>query len=177
MIDGIKEKVFGLCKKTRGQWEPHVKLVVKYSLILAEKMDADKEIVELAAWLHDVHKIEFEMKDHHVHGSEKAAEILKEAGYSDEVIEKVKHCIITHSSDKSYPPESTEAKIVASADALAHLDMFIEMAWYAVEHYDTIAERKEWLIRKYEKSWGKMTDEARELGKEKYDRIMAILKK
>ena len=95
MIKNIKKKVLEKCKKHGWKWEPHVRGVVKYALLLADKLDADKEVVELAAWLHDIHKMEVGRDLHHVHGSEKAADMMKKEGYSDEIIEKVKHCIIT----------------------------------------------------------------------------------
>lgn len=176
MKEKVKEKVLKLCQDKGWNWKPHLFYVVKYAKLLAKEQGADEEAVELAAWLHDIHKIEVGRDLHHVHGSERAAAILKKEGCSEETIEKVKYCILTHSSDESYPPETKEAKILASADALSHLDMFVEMTVKASSKFDNSEDLKEWLVKKYKRSWKKVVTEARHLGQKKYDAIMLLLK-
>jgi hypothetical protein len=75
-------------------------------------------------------------------------------------------------------PESKEAKIVASADALSHFDNFLALA-YVVYNLKklSIEEGREWLIKKYDKCWNKLelVPEAEKIAKEKYYAIKLIL--
>ena len=61
ITDRVKDEIIVLNKKFIAEaddkfnfWEEHIKYVVKESLVLAKKYNADTEIVELAALLHDV---------------------------------------------------------------------------------------------------------------------------
>ncbi|MFO8016586.1 MAG: HD domain-containing protein [Candidatus Woesearchaeota archaeon] len=178
MMEEIKSMILGLCRDKEWGWRAHIESVVKYSRILAGKTDADEEVCELSAWLHDIIKIRDGKKDlHHVNGSEEAVRILEEYGYPKDRIQQVKHCILTHSSDENYTPESVEAKIVASADALSHFDNLLELAHYAfVIKKESVDQCRETLLRKYEKSWNKLLiPEAREIARPKYEAIKLVL--
>ncbi len=168
-----------LCKKRDWTyWKPHVEAVVKYSKILAKQLDADEEVCEISAWLHDIIKIRDNQRDqHHVKGSETAAEILRKYNYPEDKINQVKHCIITHSSDKKYMPESKEAKIVASADAISHFDNLLILAHYVfVIKKESVDQCRETLLKKYKNSWNKLLiPEAKEIAKPKYEAIKLIL--
>jgi putative nucleotidyltransferase with HDIG domain len=176
MIDKIKSMVLELCKGKDWDWKAHIESVVKYSKILADKLDADAEVVEIAAWLHDIKKLKGEKKDHHIHGAEEAGEILKKLDYPEEKIDDIKYCILTHSSDELYLPETKEAKILASADALSHFDNFAALAYgFFGQKKLNIAEGRKALIEKYDSCWKKIMPEARYLAKERYEAIMLIL--
>ena len=178
MIKGIKAIILELCEGKDWTWRPHVESVVKYSKILATKLGADVEICEIAAWLHDIEKIRGNKVEHHVRGSIAAEEILKKCKYPQERIDMVKHCILTHSSDEQFVPESKEAKIVASADALSHFDNFLALAYqgFRVKNL-SLEEGREWLASKYKKSWDKLglLPEARDIARPRYDAIKMIL--
>jgi len=178
MIEEIKSMILELCKDKEWDWKAHVESVVKYSKILAKKLNADEEVCELSAWLHDIIKIRDGKRDlHHVNGSEEAVKILEKYNYPQEKIQQVKHCIITHSSDENYIPESIEAKIVASADALSHFDNLLALAHYAfVLKKESVNQCRETLLKKYEKSWKKLLiPEAKEIAKPKFEAIKLIL--
>ncbi|MFH0875468.1 MAG: HD domain-containing protein [archaeon] len=179
IVSKVKTMMLELCKDKDFDWAKHITSVAKYSKILAEKLHADAEVCELSAWLHDIIKIRDGVRDlHHVKGSEEAAKILAPYNYPTEKIEKVKHCILTHSSDKNYPPLSVEAKIVAASDALSHLDNFIDLAYVAfnLKKYG-ITEGKGWLNKKYDACWDKIRilPEAAEIGEERYKAIRLII--
>src|SRR6056297_4361939 len=115
MIKNMRIMILELCDEWDWDWKIHIKSVVKYSKILAQKQNADEEICELSAWLHDIIKLRDGVREsHHIKGSEEAVKILEQYNYPKEKIQKIKHCIISHSSDENYPPRSTEAKILAS---------------------------------------------------------------
>jgi uncharacterized protein len=177
MIEKIKSMVLELCKGQEWDWKAHIESVVKYSKLLAKKLNADEEICEISAWLHDIKKIKGEHEKHHVKGSEEAVKILEGYNYPKEKIQQVKHCIITHSSDENYIPESIEAKIVASADALSHFDNLLALAHYTfVLKKESVEQCKENLLKKYGKSWKKLLiPEAKEIAKPKYEAIKLIL--
>jgi uncharacterized protein len=73
----------------------HTKAVVELALDLAEKEGADKEVVEAAAWLHDIGRSKAGLI-HHKESVEMSEEFLKEQGKDPEFIEKVCDCINEH---------------------------------------------------------------------------------
>ena len=121
----------------------HIIPVVKNALLLAKKLNADREVVEVAAYLHDIGRAK-NWKDiellgnknftgdeilkkiisdkHHLLGAEEAKKILLDLGYDNSFIKKVEHCILTHRGRVDPNPETEEAKIVSSADAMSHFD-------------------------------------------------------
>ena len=126
VVDEVKKRVLVLCNDDKTKiWYSHITKVVYYSKLLAEKLGASVEVCELAAWLHDIAKMEFRKKDHHIKGAERAGEILRELNYDEDKIKLVRSAILTHSSDESYVPVSLEQKILFSSDALAWLDDFL----------------------------------------------------
>lgn len=186
MIEEIRSMIYGLCENYDKDhmlvWKRHMDSVIKYSVLLAKEYDADIEIVETAATLHDICKLKnIEVKTHHICGAREAGIILKKYGYPKDKIERVQQSILTHSSDMEYIPESIEAKCVANADSIAHFKNYGDMKMVSYIHSKNIAESqeinieeaaKEWLIWKYKKSYNKLTlPKARELVKEDYEKI------
>ncbi|HRY60147.1 MAG TPA: HD domain-containing protein [Patescibacteria group bacterium] len=155
----------------------HIVPVVKYSLLLAEKLKANKEIIELSALLHDysclVNKDFYD--EHHIHSSRLAEEILKKFGYPKEIIDKVKYCIFTHRASKEIKRESLEAKIVASADAMSHFSDVNSLFYLAfIIHKLDIEKGTKFVLNKLENSWKKVMPEGREIIKEKHDAIKSL---
>ena len=103
-------------------WEEHIKYVVQEALALAEKYNADAEIVELAALLHDVALIAKvgTREDHHINGAKIAEAMLSKNDYPKEKIDKVKKCVFNHRSSKN--GSDAEDICIADADILAHFD-------------------------------------------------------
>jgi len=103
-------------------WEEHIKYVVQEALDLAAKYNADSEIVELAAMLHDVALMTKNgtRQDHHINGAEITQTILSKYDYPQSKIDKVKSCVFNHRSSKN--GTETEDICVADADILAHFD-------------------------------------------------------
>jgi uncharacterized protein len=84
---------------------------------------ANKQIVRLAALLHDIARPE-EMASkgricHAEYGAELAVPIMRECGFRDEkLVKKVTECIRRHRYRGKVKPETIEAKIVFDADKL-----------------------------------------------------------
>lgn len=161
-------------------WKEHIEDVVKYSKLLSRQLDADEEICEIAAWLHDIDKIRGGKEGHHIKGAEEASEILRKLGYPESKIKKVHDCILTHSSDKNYIPETIEAKIVASADILSHFENPLFEVYIYFQKGLSISETKEKLLKNIDKNWDKLElkgiPEAKKIAKPKYDTIKILLK-
>lgn len=184
MIEEIRKMVK---KKYREQenvrynmnlWDSHIVRVEKYSKILAKKLGADEEIVDISAILHDFAAINNEEwhKEHHIHGARLAEKILKKYKYPQEKIEKVKHCIEAHRGSVEIPRKSVEAEIIASADAMAHFDEVEMLVSFHHKYLKmSLEEAKKKVLEKVERDWEKMIPEAREIMKEKYESIKTIL--
>jgi uncharacterized protein len=156
MIQEIKELVEKTCKKETNYfgyraWKEHILPVVKFSKILADKLNADKEVVEIAALLHDYSSILNKdlYPDHHIHSAKLAEDILRKYSYPKERIKKVKQCIISHRASKNVPKETIEAQIVADADSLAHFDNLGSMLYLAfVVHKMSSDKGTKWVLDK-----------------------------
>lgn len=101
------------------RWE-HVQAVVRLAARLAELTGADREIVEAAAWLHDVAKPY--SRDHGRDGAVAARQILVETDYPHEKIDAVADAIAKHVglfTDESLEP--IEAAVLWDADKLSKL--------------------------------------------------------
>ena len=123
---------------------------MKYAKILSKKLDADEEICEIAALLHDYASIVNKdwYPEHHIHSARLAEEILSKYNYPKEKIEAVKHCIMSHRASKNIPQETIEAKIIASADSMAHFDNVRSLLYlaFAVHKMDIEQETNGFLI-------------------------------
>ena len=97
----------------------HNEYVTKYALKLGKLLNADLEILEVAARLHD---IDFSRggKFHTEDSANKAEELLRELGYPEYKIAKVKHSITCHTTTivKNIENPSKEGKILHDADKM-----------------------------------------------------------
>ena len=99
----------------------HILRVVKAAKELAEKEEADSEVVIAAAWLHDcviIPKNHPERKKASKLAADKAGRFLSEIHFPSAKIKPVKHAIEAHSYSAGIQPKSLEAKIVQDADRL-----------------------------------------------------------
>lgn len=77
----------------------------------------DREVLELAALLHDIGRVA-EDRDHVKRSAEIARILLELAGYPLDKVEKVVEVIKSHSFSEGIEPKSVEAKILSDADKL-----------------------------------------------------------
>lgn len=161
-----------------GIWSHHIVYVVRYSKLLAEKIGADEEIVELASLLHDYASIkDFKYyAEHHIYGGKEAEKILKDLSYPLDKIEKIKKCILSHRASVDSERLSKEELCVASADAMAHIDQVTSLLYYVFKEKNMdIDTGKEWVRKKVIRSWKKLNNEGKEFIKEKYYSTLKIL--
>ena len=183
----MKTKVLNQIKEKYDEvdFKYHVVPVVKNALLLAEKLNADKEVVEMAAYLHDIGRSiikdnlkKFEREnEHHIIGEKDSKEFLKKLVYDKEFIEKVAHCVLTHRGRKGPEPKTTEAKIIACADAMAHFDTFLDLFETFLGSSKSFEEALMHIKEKMQRDWNKKLTlpEAKEIVKEKYEAIMLLI--
>ena len=161
-------------------WSCHVITVVKYAKILAEILGADKEIVEIAALLHDFASIKDSSmrKEHHIYGAIEAEKILKGFNYPEEGISKIKECILQHRLSSALIERATKESIcIASADAIAHIDQvpsLLHLVYY--KRNMEVSEGANWVSKKIENSWNKLCPEAKKIIRIKYESAQIVLK-
>lgn len=182
IIEKIKKFVEEESKKPENWWGEefyslHVVSAHKYAKQLAKKLNADEEILELAALLHDIGSIIYGREDHHVTGAKIAEEKLREFNYPENKIEKIKHCILAHRGSKNIAAETVEAKIMRDADTLSTFD-HITGPFLAAMVYEkkNQMESKEAVFKKFKNSWNKLCfEESKSLIKPRYDAIVLLL--
>jgi uncharacterized protein len=103
------------------RWE-HVTAVVTLALKLAELTGADVEVVEAAAWLHDVRKDT--ATNHAREGSKAAHEILPTTDFPKKKIGHVAKVIRSHQGLwRKKPLKDLEAQVLWDADKLAKIGL------------------------------------------------------
>ena len=159
-----------------GIFSDHIEPVVRHAVELAKRTGADEEVVELAAWLHDIGSILGDNKNHHITGARVAEALLKSLDCGDETIAKVKHCIEAHRSSSDNPRETLEAECVACADAMSHFDSFVYLVMLRIVVLGRdVPQAKRELKRKLQRSWEKLMPSVRDRYREKYEAALLLL--
>lgn len=100
----------------------HIYRVLYHALhIAATEPQADRDIVVLAALLHDIGRgarLRYPGMHHAEAGGEMACDFLLAAGWGEPVAFHVRECIRSHSYSAPFPPITIEAQILCDADRL-----------------------------------------------------------
>ena len=161
-----------------GIWTHHITTVAELAKKWAPEFNADKEIVQLAAFLHDYASVKDEAlyEEHHIHGPKEAEKILNELSYPQTKIEKVKEAIAKHRGSVQFEDLSPEAECLANADAASHIVNANSLLYLAyVQHGINIDEGAEWVKKKLIRSWGKMNNNIRLKLKNEYQAAILTL--
>jgi len=139
-------------------YKDHILEVEKQACWLCEIYpEANQEVVLLSVWLHDIGRIEKGMDDgHEGYAYAKALELMPQYGYNEEITLLVAKSCQTHRAEGGLIPESIEAKILATADALSHFYNLIYLKVF--EHYrenKSFKEAVEILKKKIERDFNK----------------------
>ena len=182
ILEKLQKEVYSRCQKETNKFGIgcyyHIAAVVKNAEILAEKYGADREIVMIAAWLHDIASItDYSLYElHHIHGAELAYGILKEYNYEDKKIALVQECIKNHRGSINLKKNSPEELCVADADAISHFDSVPSLLYLAyVTKGMGIEEGKEFVKEKLNRSFQKLSEESREYYQNKFEKVMEVL--
>ncbi len=146
----------------RAEWvdwliDHHVFIVADNATKLAERFGANQELARAAALLHDIADTTMSRfnEKHEAESLDIARQLLQRCGFNkSEVSVAVDDAIKLHSCHDGKVPRSLEGKILATADALAHLktDFYIYATW--ISGNDTpLEEVKAWVLKKIDRDF------------------------
>ena len=168
ILKNLQHEIYRRCQEQTNKFGSgiyyHIVEVVKNAEILAEKYGADKEVVMIAGWLHDIASItDYSLYElHHIHGAEMARSILKQYGYDDKKIELVQDCIRNHRGSINLEKNSLEELCVADADAISHFDSVPSLLYLAyVQKGMGIEEGRTFVKNKLAGSFQKLSAESK----------------
>jgi len=119
IVDVIVELVKNVMSSDPVHGYPHVVRVRKLALHIASYYnEVDKEVIELAALLHDIGRSGPGSADHAFTSAKVAELLLKSMKYPEDKVKVIVEAISTHSYSASREPQILEAKILSDADKL-----------------------------------------------------------
>lgn len=182
ILEYLQEELYFRCKQPTNKFGMgcyyHIEAVVKNSEFLADCYGADKEIVMIAAWLHDIASVtDYNLyENHHIYGAEIAYDILKKWSYDESKIDIVQNCIKNHRGSVYKDKNSIEEMCVADADAISHFDNVPSLLYLAyVEKHMNMKEGIQFVKRKLERSFTKLSTESKKYYNDKYHHVMELL--
>lgn len=134
-------------------WMAHVPIVAAKVELLATRLNANVDIAVAGAWLHDFGDVFVNRFDNNYDeiNSREVKKVLKNAGYSDEeIVQVIEEVIAPHSCKEGLYPSTIEGKILATADAYAHLstDFYLQFAWKHLPEGKNYDEFLKWASEK-----------------------------
>ncbi len=183
IINKVYEEVKGRCEaKTNfygmGAWDHHIELVYKLAIKNYKKYNASKEIVALAALLHDVASVTNKdyTEEHHIIGAQIAEELLNEYGLEKDTIELIKKCILNHRGSRLVKKTTPEEICIADCDAMAHfysIPSLLEMVY--VEKKLSIDEGAKFVLDKLTRSYNKLSEQGKKLVDKRFEAAKLFL--
>jgi len=184
----IKDSVLGMAKDSPLDWffDFHLREVVAASEDLLKKYpEADREVVILASWMHDLghlvaitlDEVDSVKADHHLVGEKMAQKMLEPYNLPKEKQAKIARAILCHRAKEPYLPQTIEEKIVAVADTLSHFESIFYLAYFKIYPKDSlevfVTKQKEKMAR----DWRDLAllPEAQEIARPRYEMISQML--
>ena len=184
-ISQLNDYIKKLCSQPSNQFaqaffDLHIKQVEKYSVLLAGKLGADKDVVQVAALIHDVAAISdfSKLAQHASEGAILARELLAKYPLSNEQKEKVFHCIETHSQPIALGADISEAVCVSNADAISQIAQPLYWSYYIFNiRKFSFEEGFKWYQQRVESHWNTLIEPAKELIEIKYKQALTLFEK
>ena len=184
IVNNIRNIVLEKCEQHKKNpkygyydyWNDHISRVVYHAIRLANQFEADAEIIELGALLHDI-SMPSEYGDrskHNIYSAEMAETLLAEFNYPIDKIELVKKCVFNHNGNSKR--ETIEEICVADADALAHFDRIpslFSLAYGVLKM--SLDEGREYVKSRLQGDYEGLSDNLKPLYAEKYRTIMETI--
>jgi len=183
ITEAVREYVFNECRSSRnalgsGFLGEHLAVVVEYGGMLAGTLTADLEIVELAAWLHDIAPVQdiAALPRHPGLGVEIARTLLQGNCYPSERVERVSRCILSHSVPVQIGGGAPEDVCLSNADAMSLIARPTYWLYFVFKVRQLgFEEGRAWLLRRVESNWAALIQPARDIIQEEYRRTKALL--
>ena len=157
-------------------YREHIQYVYKYVVMLSKDKNVDREVLELAALLHDISMTDMALNRsrHNEYGAEIAEQLLRENNYPEDKTQLVKRCILNHSKRRQQYRSTEEEQILVDADGLSHFDTVktlysLPSKVMGLSEEDSVRFVQDKLTGDY----NELSDDLKYLVKDKYDRIMA----
>jgi len=167
----------------RWMWDNHLQVVAKEATTLAEEHAANADLAVAGAWLHDfgdayVHR---HSPEHEQITTTESTRVLTTAGYSDVEIQNVLEDVIApHSCRGGQLPKTLEGKVMATADAIAHLstDFYLQFSWMHLPEGRTYAEYIAWVNEKLDRDFNNKIffEDSQQTIKGRYEALKEVLK-
>ena len=153
----------------------HVEGTRRYALLLAGKYNADKFIVEIAAWLHDVGANAG--KEHPNESVKIAKKLLSQFDISGDLLEQILNCISNHSMGTDV--DNLEEQVIQDADGIIFLeDTYKYFYEKGKSRASSIEEARKWAIAKTKGMIGKIkTKEGIRLAKKLLPKAIKYIEK
>jgi hypothetical protein len=164
-------------------WLHHVQVVAHFALQLAKKYQGDADISFAAALLHDIADVWLERDDEKFEELSQSTTIaiLQNAGYTAEkALEIFTQVIEPHSCYPGHLPQTLEGKILATADALAHLSTDFYTDFQQMGRPSSDREKfTQWVLEKLDRDFGvkQFFTEEKEEVRGRYEELRAYFSK
>lgn len=183
IINKVYEEVKRRCEAETnfyglGAWDHHIELVYKLAITNYKKYGAQKDIVAIAALLHDIASVTNKeyTEEHHIIGAQIAEELLTEYGLEKEKIALVKKCILNHRGSRLVKKTTPEEICIADSDAMAHfysISSLLEMVY--VEKKLSIDEGAKFVLDKLTRSYNKLSEQGQKLIAKRFEAAKLFL--
>lgn len=176
IVNKVRQRVMETCKAkenllTSAFFEEHLCVVARYGILLAEAMNADSEMVEVASYLHDLSAVrDFTTLAKHARESSIQAEaLLTEYEYPGDKILTIKNAIGLHAQPLKLGAGSPEAICLSNADAIAQIVNPSYWLFFAFRIMSMNYENgRQWYLNKIKLNWQMLIPEARKVAEQKY---------
>jgi uncharacterized protein len=184
IVDAMRDYVAGECNSNRNAFgaaffDEHLSVVARYATELGRTLGADLEIVQLAAWLHDLSAIQdfAALPRHPELSAEIARKMLLERGYPSERGERVATCIASHSVPVQVGKGLIEEVCVSNADAMSQIVKPAYWFYYIFKvRQFGFAEGRDWLRQRVASHWAALIPPARAIVETQYGQVMESLR-
>jgi putative nucleotidyltransferase with HDIG domain len=183
IVERAKQYVKEACQRPENSFGPsffeeHLMVVAESAKELAVRLNADLEIVELAAYLHDISAIldPKTIPNHAELGGEWARRFLLENGYPSERAIRVARAVASHSTPVPLGGGSLEEICISNADVINRVLRPAYWFYYAfVVRKQSFQDGKAWLRAGIEKAWPALIEPAKEAVGDRYSSMMVAL--
>lgn len=185
-LERAVQKLYAAKNPNRADWADwlganHVFVVADYASEIAKRYGADEELARAGALLHDIADATMSRfaPEHETASLAIARELMREAGFTEKEISlAVDDAIRLHSCHDVNTPNSLEGRVLATADAKAHLlsDFYLFATWSFGKEGKSLEDAKAYTLKKIERDFHTkiLFDDVRRECQQAYDYLKAL---